>query len=148
MVTGAANEPSEVTSELTASGERISFRDLQRQIQAVQKDAEHCLVIFHRQYLQRLDLSLFKWPGEALLCIYDVQRWVFELMVKRNVRSPHPSYDKRFAKMLVSRIETAVENTEERVRVLVVVTIHLFITHLCCNSSLLAIARMPYYGLY
>jgi len=145
MVIKTADEPFNLASESLTLGKDISSPGLLRQIQSVQNGSEHCLVVFRRQYLQRLDLSILRWPEKALLCTYDVQIWLFDLMVKTRKEMSHPSYDRRFAKMLVSRIEAAVENTEEPVRVIYNCCFTLGL--LCCsitNETLLSAAHIPF----
>lgn len=86
------------------------------QMRAVHEKGEHLLSVFCCQYLQRLDISLLKWPTEELLCIYDLQIWLYDVIEESMRNRPYPSYDRRFLKLLVGKIEAAVQNTEEPVR--------------------------------
>jgi len=85
------------------------------QIKSVDVDAEASISVFHRQYLQRLDVSLLKWPEEALLRIYDLQIWLYQTVEETMETRPHPSYDRRCLKALVSKIEMSVQDADEPV---------------------------------
>lgn len=103
------------TAALRHSMASIDHQDMLKQIHAVNKDAESNLVLFQRQFAQRLDLPLIKWPENALLRIYDVQIWLYNVVEEAHHERPQPSYDRRFLKMLVSKIEEAVQDAEEPV---------------------------------
>lgn len=95
--------------------ESLNFNELQVAIRRDFKDGEQQLVLFRRQYLQRLDVKTISWPESSLLEILDVQRWLF-CFIDESMRSrPYPQYDKIFLKELVKRLEQAVEDMEEPV---------------------------------
>ncbi len=95
--------------------EHVDFRELQAQIRRGFKDGEQQLVLFRRQYLQRLHMKYIDWPEPRLLRIYDVQRWLFFLIEESVQRRPYPQHDKSVLKELAQRIEHAVADIEEPV---------------------------------
>ena len=80
-------------------------------------NAELQLARFRRQYLQRLDVKQVRFPDPALLRIWEVQEWVWSFIETNQRESPCPQYEKLFLKQLQLKLEDAVKDAEEPVRV-------------------------------
>jgi hypothetical protein len=64
--------------------------------------------------------ALLRWPPSRTLIAPDVQSWIFSnLFQKTNITSPPPqTYQQRILKTLIGKLEAAVEDPEEDVRLL------------------------------
>ncbi|KAK7943966.1 methyltransferase-domain-containing protein [Apiospora aurea] len=77
-------------------------------------DIDQRLVIFRRQYLQLFEPDFLAWPPLKLLKIADVQTWLYKNLFDAS-RVPHlppPSYQARVLKLLIVRIEKAIEEQD------------------------------------
>lgn len=79
------------------------------------KDAEIQLVVFRRQYLQRVSVHAIQFPDDALLRVWEVQEWIAEFVQNASSLAPFPQHDKVFLKKLQLQIERAVQHAEEPV---------------------------------
>ncbi|CAI6334489.1 unnamed protein product [Periconia digitata] len=75
------------------------------------------LTILRRQYLQLVDLPLLRWPHESVLKQPAVQSWIFHnLFDSDNITTlPPERYRLRVLKLLVSKLERAIDDPEEDV---------------------------------
>jgi hypothetical protein len=75
------------------------------------------LHILQRQYFQLVEPHQLTWPEAATLKSYDVQAWLFGNMFDvEQIKSPPPErYQLRVLKLLVSKLERAIEDPEEDV---------------------------------
>ncbi|PVH98409.1 hypothetical protein DM02DRAFT_596036 [Periconia macrospinosa] len=73
------------------------------------------LVTLRRQYLQLVDLSQLRWPQGSVLKRPDVQSWIFHNLFDADKLTtlPPERYRLRTLKLLVSKLEQAVDNPEE-----------------------------------
>ena len=71
------------------------------------------LALFRRQYLQRLNIKQLTWPSIDQLRLYNVQEWIWLFVSSAQKNLAYPAYDKAFLKMLQTKIEEAVEGTDE-----------------------------------
>lgn len=92
------------------------LKALQVRVRHDSPSGEQQLVIFRRQYLQKLDLKHITFPSRELLQIYDVQRWMHSFMSNPpadEFDEFHPKSDHDILNELVKRIEKAVSDAEE-----------------------------------
>ena len=89
------------------------LRDLQVRVRRDHPGGEQELVIFRRQYLQKLDLKHISFPSRDLLQIYDIQRWIHSFICVPPPDEFHPKSDHDILNELVKRIEEAVTDAEE-----------------------------------
>lgn len=80
-------------------------------------DTTRQLQVLQRQYFQLVEPQNLRWP-EDILKQSDVQAWMFrEMFDAESIKSPPPDrYQLRVLKMLISKLERAIENPEEDVR--------------------------------
>ncbi|ORY69110.1 putative methyltransferase-domain-containing protein [Pseudomassariella vexata] len=73
------------------------------------------LVLFRRQYLQLFEPDFLAWPPAQLLRNADVQGWLFNNLFnhEKNPHLPPQRYQVRVLKLLVAKIEKAIEDPEE-----------------------------------
>ncbi|KAK8085870.1 nicotinamide n-methyltransferase [Apiospora hydei] len=77
-------------------------------------DIDQRLVVFRRQYLQLFEPDFLAWPPLKLLKNADVQTWLYKNLFDAS-RVPHlppPPYQARVLKLLVARIEKAIEEQD------------------------------------
>jgi hypothetical protein len=76
------------------------------------------LHILQRQYFQLVEPHQLTWPEATILKSSDVQFWLFSNMFDlEQIKSPPPDrYQLRVLKLLVSKLERAIEDPEEDVR--------------------------------
>ncbi|OAK97144.1 hypothetical protein IQ06DRAFT_296350 [Phaeosphaeriaceae sp. SRC1lsM3a] len=77
-------------------------------------DTTRQLQVLQRQYFQLVEPQNLRWP-EDILKQSDVQAWMFrEMFDAESIKSPPPDrYQLRVLKMLISKLERAIENPEE-----------------------------------
>ncbi|KAF1917317.1 hypothetical protein BDU57DRAFT_160877 [Ampelomyces quisqualis] len=75
------------------------------------------LQVLQRQYFQLVELHQLRWPDDATLKQPDVQGWMFhEMFDAEKLKSPPPDrYQLRVLKMLISKLEKAIDDPEEDV---------------------------------
>jgi hypothetical protein len=75
------------------------------------------LQVLQRQYLQLVEPHQLRWPVDAVLKQPNVQAWMYhEMFDMENIKSPPPDrYQLRVLKMLVAKLERAIEDPEEDV---------------------------------
>jgi len=75
------------------------------------------LTRFRAQYLQVLDPGTLSWPPHAMLKKANVQAWLFKnLFDKQNLQYlPSDRYQARVLKIVLSRIEESIEDTDQDV---------------------------------
>lgn len=78
-------------------------------------DEKTSLVVFRRQYMQRLNIKELHFPLNALLAQWDVQEWLWHAVDFVQHYHSYPSYDKAFLKTLQLKLEQAVESVAEPV---------------------------------
>jgi hypothetical protein len=90
----------------------------------VEQDAWARLATLRRQYFQLVDPSQLRWLEGRVLKDPEVQSWIFSHMFDMDTNStlPPDRYRFRVLKVLVSKLEKAIEDPEEDVRV----SFHLF----------------------
>jgi len=96
--------------------EELSQEELKALQVRVRRDhpgGEQELVIFRRQYLQKLDLKHITFPSRELLQLYDIQRWIHSFICSPPADEYHPKSDHDILNELVKRIEEAVSDAEE-----------------------------------
>lgn len=93
--------------------EPLDIAQLQAEIQAKFPVALAQLVVFRRQYLQRLENKHLAWPSEQLLAIYDVQRWIYGFVTNPWHAKSRTRQDTEVLIELVKRIEHALIDAEE-----------------------------------
>jgi len=96
--------------------EELSQEELKALQLRVRRDfpsGEQELVIFRRQYLQKLDLKHITFPSRELLQLYDIQRWIHSFICSPPADEFHPKSDHDILNELVKRIEEAVTDAEE-----------------------------------
>ena len=91
----------------------LDLAGLQHRLREHFPDAEHQLVVFRRQFFQRIDVKHINWPAAELLRMYDVQRWIFSLTQDRWHSEVRTRQDYDVLAELVKRIEVAVQEAEE-----------------------------------
>jgi hypothetical protein len=76
------------------------------------------LHMLRRQYFQLVEPHQLTWPEAATLKSTPVQAWLFGNMFDpEQIKSPPPDrYQLRVLKLLISKLERAIENPEEDVR--------------------------------
>lgn len=83
-------------------------------------DAEvsQTLRVLRRQYLQLVEPHQLRWPDSAPLKAPHTQAWIYAEMfdVERIMYPPPEPYQLRVLKLLVSKLEQAIEDPEEDVR--------------------------------
>ncbi|KAK8044009.1 nicotinamide n-methyltransferase [Apiospora rasikravindrae] len=80
-------------------------------------DIDQRLVVFRRQYLQLFEPDFLAWPPLQLLKNADVQTWLYKNLfdASRVPHRPPPRYQARVLKLLVTRIEKAIEGPAHNV---------------------------------
>lgn len=80
-------------------------------------DANSKLQVLQRQYLQLVEPHQLRWPDDSILKRPDVQSWLFNgLFDMNNIKSPPPDrYQLRVLKLLISKLERAINDPEEDV---------------------------------
>lgn len=75
------------------------------------------LRILQRQYFQLVEPHLLRWPDDATLKVPEVQSWLFiNLFDTDRIASPPPDrYQHRVLKVLISKLEASINDTEEDV---------------------------------
>jgi hypothetical protein len=70
------------------------------------------------QYFQLLDLPQLRWPNESVLKKSEVQQWIFRNLFDADNLStlPPDRYRLRVLKLLISKLERAIDDPEEDVR--------------------------------
>ena len=92
------------------------FEALSRTILKQYPDAATTLVLFARQYAQRLPVRQLDFPSAHLLRSYQVQHWLWCQAVSGMHQScPWPKYDKVFLETLQKKLEDAVHDTTDPV---------------------------------
>ncbi|KAI8630803.1 S-adenosyl-L-methionine-dependent methyltransferase [Xylariaceae sp. FL1651] len=78
-------------------------------------DVDPQLQLFRRQYLQLFQLDFLAWPHPQLLRRGDVQAWLFKYMFdeSRNAQLPSERYQLHVLRLLVARIEKAIQDPDE-----------------------------------
>ncbi|KAJ4363563.1 hypothetical protein N0V83_009859 [Neocucurbitaria cava] len=73
------------------------------------------LRILQRQYFQLVEPHLLRWPDDATLKVPEVQSWLFtNLFDTDRIASPPPDrYQHRVLKVLISKLEASINDTEE-----------------------------------
>jgi hypothetical protein len=76
------------------------------------------LKVLQRQYFQLVEPHQLRWPDDVMLKHPDVQAWLFrEMFDTEQIKSPPPDrYQLRVLKLLVSKLEGAIDDPEEDVR--------------------------------
>jgi hypothetical protein len=76
------------------------------------------LHMLQRQYFQLVEPHQLEWPEITTLKSSHVQTWMFSKMFDpEQIKSPPPDrYQLRVLKLLISKLEKAIENPEEDVR--------------------------------
>jgi 2-polyprenyl-3-methyl-5-hydroxy-6-metoxy-1,4-benzoquinol methylase len=86
---------------------------LQTRIRRDYPQGERQLVLFRRQYLQKLDIKHITFPPRELLQLYDVQRWIYTFVRDPPADEYRPKSDHDILNELVKLIEEAVKDAEE-----------------------------------
>lgn len=75
------------------------------------------LAIFRRQYLQLVDPSQLRWLEGHAIKAADIQSWIFQHMFSadHNATLPPDRYRLRVLKVLISKLERAIDDPEEDV---------------------------------
>jgi hypothetical protein len=75
------------------------------------------LQVLQRQYLQLVEPHQLRWPEKAILKQPDVQAWIYHGMFNmEKIESPPPDrYQLRVLKLLIAKLEGAIEDPEEDV---------------------------------
>jgi hypothetical protein len=75
------------------------------------------LKVLQRQYFQLVEPHQLRWPEDATLKQHDVQAWLFrEMFDAEQIKSPPPDrYQLRVLKLLISKLEGAMDDPEEDV---------------------------------
>lgn len=75
------------------------------------------ILLFRRQYLQLFEPDFLAWPPKQLLRDADVQAWIYHNLFDsdRNTYLPPGRYQYRVLKLLLAKIEQAIEDPEEDV---------------------------------
>jgi hypothetical protein len=75
------------------------------------------LQVLQRQYFQLVEPHQLRWPEDAILMRPHVQAWMFhEMFDAGTIKSPPPDrYQLRVLKLLVSKLERAINDPEEDV---------------------------------
>jgi hypothetical protein len=75
------------------------------------------LQVLQRQYFQLVEPHQLRWPVDAVLKQPDIQAWMYhEMFDMEKIKSPPPDrYQLRVLKMLVARLERAIEDPQEDV---------------------------------
>jgi hypothetical protein len=78
----------------------------------------HGLQVLQRQFFQLVDPHQLRWPDSSILKKPDTQAWMYAHMFDASsIKSPPPDrYQLRVLKLLISKLERAIENPEEDVR--------------------------------
>ncbi|KAK4546529.1 hypothetical protein LTR36_001746 [Oleoguttula mirabilis] len=73
------------------------------------------LLLFRRQYQQLVEPDFLAWPPKQLLRDAGVQSWLYKRLfnAERNDRLPPERYQLRVLKLLLAKIEQAIEDPEE-----------------------------------
>lgn len=76
------------------------------------------LQVLQRQYFQLVEPHQLRWLDEDILKTPDVQAWLFTGMFDvEQIKSPPPDrYQLRVLKLLISKLERAIDDPEEDVR--------------------------------
>ncbi|KAF1997102.1 hypothetical protein P154DRAFT_441978 [Amniculicola lignicola CBS 123094] len=75
------------------------------------------LNVLRRQFLQLVEPTQLRWPGPAVLKHSEVQKWLSSNLFDRSQGLPPPErYQLRVLKTLISKIENAIDDPEEDVR--------------------------------
>lgn len=93
--------------------EPLDVVGLERQLYPRDPDAIKDLVIFRRQYLQRINVKHITWPSAELLRIYDVQRWIYQWIASFMPTESNTKQEYNVLSELLRRIELAVKDAEE-----------------------------------
>lgn len=93
--------------------------------------------IFYRQYLQQVDVEKLSFPEDSVLLQPGIQTQMFHSMFKSHfmfpsevhtgVYLPTQSYQKRFLKELIRRLEAAIRNPDQDVRTILLFPFPLFV---------------------
>jgi hypothetical protein len=89
------------------------LRALQTSIRRDFLQGEQQLVLFRRQYLQKLDIKHISFPPLELLQLYDIQRWIYRFVRDPPADEYRPKSDHDILNELVKRIEQAVKDAKE-----------------------------------
>lgn len=75
------------------------------------------LQVLQRQYFQLVEPHQLRWPDDATLKKPAVQTWLFsEMFDTERMKSPPPDrYQLRVLKLLISKLEGAIDDPEEDV---------------------------------
>lgn len=79
------------------------------------------LLLFRRQYLQLFEPEFLAWPPLQLLKDAGVQKWIYAhcFNAEKNDRLPPVRYQYRVLKLLLGKLEKAIEDPEEDVGALI-----------------------------
>lgn len=78
--------------------------------------AESKLVVFRRQYLQRIEVKRLHFPPSQLLASYDVQQWIWLFVYDMHEKCSWHQYEEMFLKTLIEKMDDAVTDAIEPVR--------------------------------
>lgn len=73
------------------------------------------LAHFRRQYMQRRNVKDIDFPSFALLSDWKIQQWLWTVVEYLQKNNEYPAYDRGFLKVLLSKLEHAVEHVSEPV---------------------------------
>lgn len=84
----------------------------------VNADITRQLQVLRRQYFQLIEPHQLRWPNDHVLKESEVQSWLFtEIFDTKDLKSPPPArYRLRTLKVLISKLERAIDNPDEDVR--------------------------------
>ncbi|KAF9737569.1 hypothetical protein PMIN01_05348 [Paraphaeosphaeria minitans] len=88
----------------------------------VEQDTWTRLATFHRQYFQLVDPTQLRWLEGRILKDPEVQSWMFSHLFDAEANStlPPDRYRLRVLKVLVSKLEKAIDDPEEDVRISII----------------------------
>lgn len=84
----------------------------------IDTDTIQQLHVLQRQYFQLVEPQQLRWLDEIMLKKFNVQAWMFTNMFNTDrIKSPPPDrYQLRVLKLLISKLERAIDDPEEDVR--------------------------------
>lgn len=93
--------------------DREEILALQTYLRHDHPEGEQQLILFRRQYLQKLPFKHITFPPSELLQLYDVQRYLYTFLCDPPASEFRPKLDHDVLAELVKRIESAVASAEE-----------------------------------